>query len=78
MKNDFVPSISIRGQKIPMISHTNFLGILIDDQLLFSDHINQTCGKESCSLGVIKKLSAYSPQSLLRTLYCSVVHADAI
>ena len=42
MKNYFVPNISIRGQPLPMISQTKLLGVLIDDQLRFSDHINQT------------------------------------
>ena len=74
MKNDFVPNISIRGQNFPMISQTKLQGVLIDDQLHFSDHINKICRKVSRSIGVNKKLSAYLPQSSLITLYYSIVY----
>ena len=61
-----------------MIYHTKFLGVLIDDKLHFSNHINQICKKISRSIGVIKKLSAYLPQSSLITLYYSIVYPHVI
>ena len=68
MENDFVPNISIRGQNLPMISQTDFLEVLIDDQIRFSNHIHKICKNVSRSIGVIKKLSAYLPQFSLVTL----------
>ena len=41
MKNYFVRNISSRGQNLPMIFLTKNLGDLMNDQLRFSDHINQ-------------------------------------
>ena len=60
MKNGFIPYISNRGQDLPMIFQTIFQGILIDNKLSFSNHINQICKKVKRSVGVIqKKLSAF-------------------
>ena len=69
MKNYFVPNTSIRGQNLSKISRTKPLGILIDYQLRFSDHINRICKKVGRSIGVNKKFSAYLPQSSVRTIY---------
>ena len=74
IRNDFVSNISIRGQNLLLISQTKFLGILIDEQLRFSNNINQMCKKVSFSVGLIKNSSAYLPQSSLRTLYNSIVY----
>ena len=42
MKNGFIPKVCIRERNLPMTFQTEFVGILIGDQLRFSDHINQT------------------------------------
>ena len=68
MKNGFIPKINIGRQNLPLIPQTKFLGVLVDRQLRFSDHTNQIC----------KKVSAYLPQTLLRTLYCRIVYPHII
>ena len=78
MKNYFFPNISIRGQNLRMISQTKCLGILTHDQIRFSDNINQTCKKVSRSINVMKKLSAYLPQTSLKTLFYSIVYPHII
>ena len=35
MKNNFIPTIRIRGEILPLMSQTKFLGVIIDDVLRF-------------------------------------------
>ena len=74
MKKYFVPNICIKGQNFPMISQTKFLGVFIDDQIRFLDHINRIRRKVSRLKGVVKKLSAYLPQSSLINIYHTIVY----
>ena len=78
MKNNFIPIIKIRGENLPLMSQTKFLGVIIDDSLRFSDHINLVCNKISRSIGVIKKVSDYLPQTALRSLYYTLVYPHVI
>ena len=39
IKNNFIPIIRTRGENLPLMSQINFLGVIIDDILRFSDHI---------------------------------------
>ena len=52
----------IRGQVLPQCSHTNFLGVVIDDELTFSAHITTVCNKLSCNIGFINKLPHFIPK----------------
>ncbi len=38
--NDFLPTLWINDYKIPQVTSTKFLGVLIDDQLSWQNHID--------------------------------------
>ena len=42
-----------------------FLGVLVNDTLTWSDHIDMVCNKVTCSLNLICRLSWFLPQPLL-------------
>ena len=48
--------IYIDGIEIDTVNHTQFLGVIIDNKINWSDHIKYTCNKISKSIGIIKKV----------------------
>ena len=46
-----------------------FLGVLINDNLTWSDHISAVLNKTSKNVGIIRKLSKTLPSDILLTLY---------
>ena len=74
--NDFTghPSILIRNSKLNFVNSTKFLGITIDNKLDYSLHMQTVCNKLSKSIGIIRKLSSFLPNSVIKQLYLSLVY----
>ena len=64
----------IDGNNIDRVNKFKFLGVIIDDKLLFRDHVIYTSAKLSRTLGIIKKLN-FLPEHILLTLYFSLFHS---
>ena len=62
-------SLSINGTLIEHVKSTKFLGIMIDEQLKFCEHIQYIKGKISRGLGIIYKAKTKCNKSTLLTLY---------
>ena len=56
---------------IKRVSHTKFLGLLIDEFLTWNQHVNYICGKLSKSVYLLKKKKNIVPKSSLKLLYHS-------
>ena len=65
--------IKIGPFEIKPANSTKFLGIFIDRNLTFQDHVRYISSKVSRSLGVLRKLSGYLPGEILKTLYLSLI-----
>ena len=61
--------ISIRDNKISRVFSTIFLGIIIDDQLKWLEHIQYIKNKVSKSVGILCKVQKYLDQQTLHNLY---------
>lgn len=72
---DVEPIIVVRNTPIPRVSKTKFLGVIIDDKLRFSDHIEAVSKKISRAVGAMYRLSSIIPRNLLNTLYYSLVYS---
>ena len=68
-KIDIVPKINIDKNQIDQVRFTKFLGVLINENLTWSDHISAVLNKTSKNLGIIRKLSKTLPSDILLTLY---------
>ena len=68
-KIDIVRKINIDKIQIDQVRSTNFLGVLINENLTWSDHIAAVLNKTSINLGIIRKLSKTLPSGILLTLY---------
>ena len=69
-----VPPVKIRNHNISLVSTVKFLGINIDNKLLFKNHTANVCRKISRSYSILYKLSQFLPQSILKKLYYSMIY----
>ena len=69
---DDVP-VSLNNQKLDFEKNATFLGITLDEHLLFEDHCNKIANKISRNTGVLHRIKKTLPLSSLRTLYYSLV-----
>ena len=60
---------TIRRQK-----SVKYLGVIIDETLSFSEHVQCISSKVARNIGMIRKLKHQFPQKVLRLLYFSLVH----
>ena len=55
------------------VSHTKFLGVLIDENLTWKYHIDWVSKTLSRNIGIMNKLKYFVPDSILHTLYCTFI-----
>ena len=65
---DNVPVISCNGSPLPSVTSAKLLGLDIDEELSFSQHVDNVCKKISQRIGVLKKITNYLPNKQ-RLLY---------
>ena len=66
--------IYIDGTEIGAVNYTNFLGIVIDNKLNWSEHIKHICNKISKSIGIINKVKYMLDTKILTNLYYSFIY----
>ena len=66
--------INIRDNEISRVFSTIFLGIIIDDQLKWLEHIQYIKNKVSKSVGILSKVQKYLDQQTLHNLYYTFVY----
>ena len=69
----FLPQINIDKNQIDQVLSTKFLGVLINENLTWSDHISAVLNKTSKNVGIIRKLSKTLPSDILLTLYNTLI-----
>ena len=66
-------NIVLNGKNIEQVSHTKFLGVIIDENLTWREQIKTVETKVSKSIGVLYKTKDVLDIQALRTLYQSLV-----
>ena len=74
-KKQLRPTVNIilNGKNIEQVSHTKFLGVIIDENLKWREQIKTVETKVSKSIGVLYKTKDVLNIQALRTLYQSLV-----
>ena len=67
------PIIKIDEIQLEPISNFNFLGIIINENINWSKHINKISYSISKTIGIIRKLKNVLPSSVLLTIYNSLI-----
>jgi len=68
------PDIIIRSNQIQRSTCQKFLGVQLDEQLNFSNHINSIRMKLSQVIGILWKVSYFIPYPILKTIYHSLIY----
>ena len=68
--------VKLNGTPIERSVCERFLGVLVDENLSWSDHIKSLASKISRNSGIIYKLKGIVPESVLKTLYNSFIQSN--
>ena len=71
-------NLSINNKKLKQENYTKYLGIIIDEQLNWKQHIKQVNIKISKGIGIIYKLRHFVPKHILSMLYNSFIQSHAL
>ena len=69
-----LPVLFFNGKVLEWVRTFKYLGTIIDDNLLFTNHVNEVCGKLSRARGIIYASSRVLPTDGLLKLYHSLVY----
>ena len=72
-KNAF--DIKIRESILTKVSTVKFLGVTLDENLTFKDHVNKVTSNISKSVGVMRRLHCQLPANVMVKLYYSLVYS---
>ena len=63
--------IKIQETILPKVSTVKFLGVTLNENLTFNDHVNKVTSNISKSVGVMRTLHCQLPANVMVKLYCS-------
>lgn len=66
--------ICIQNQQIDKVSSVRFLGVQLDDKLMWKDHIGTVCKKVTKSLGILRRIRHFVHEKVMLTLYYSLIY----
>ena len=69
------PALEINGTQLNRVNFTKSLGVLIDENLTWSNHINAVCKNISTGIGSIKRISHCVPPATLQNIYHGLVQS---
>ena len=71
-------NISIDNVQIERVHSFNFLGIMLDESLTWTDHTNMVANKIPRVTGVLYRLKSVFPKEILLTLYNTLIESYII
>ena len=72
LKTTEIPNVIINHIPIERVTYFKFLGVIIDSNLTWSNHINHISNKLSRICGVLSRLKHYVPVLILKRIYNSL------
>ena len=67
------PVIQIANRLVNRVTNKKSLGVVIDQYLLWDNHLDEICKKVSSGIGAIRKLKPYVTRETLVSVYCALV-----
>ena len=65
----------IRESILTKVLTVKFLGVTLDENLTFKDHVNKLSSKIPKSVGILRRLHCQLPANIMVKLYCSLVYS---
>ena len=69
-------SLNVNGTNVPLKSCVKLLGVFIDYELTFSEHVNYICKRTSRQLNAIRRISKYLKRDCLMKLFHTFVSSN--
>ena len=66
-------NIKLDGVSLNRVSSTKFLGVIIDENLTWKNHIDAISKTILRNIGVLTKLKHFVPENILYSLYCTLI-----
>jgi hypothetical protein len=66
-------NIKLDGVSLNRVSSTKFLGVIIDENLTWKNHIDAISKTLSRNVGMMTKLKHFVPERILYSLYCTLI-----
>ena len=63
------PKIKLGDTEVNKVSETKTLGIVVDDQLLWKNHVDTAIAKVSKGIGMLRRMKPYVPKYTLMHVY---------
>ena len=73
-KSCYKLNLTINNETLKESNFTKYLGVLIDNKLLWTEQINAINLKLSKGIGLLAKIRHFVPKTVLRSLYFSFIH----
>ena len=70
-----INEINFNNGKLTHSPHVKFLGLIVDSQMTWSEHIDALRRKIAGPVGVLDRLSYTLPKHLLRSVYFALIHS---
>ena len=71
--NKKILNIELGGVSLQRVSSTKFLGVIIDENLTWKNHIDAISKTISRNTGMLTKLKHFLPKHILYSLYCTLI-----
>ena len=68
----------ISGQRVHLSSKVRYLGVILQENLEWEQHLNTLTPILNRALGLLAKIQHYAPKSLLKTIYFSLFNSHLI
>ena len=66
-------NIKLEDQVISNVDHAKSLGLIIDNRLSWSNHVNELCKKVTSAIGALRRISPLFSQSTAVLVYNSLI-----
>ena len=72
----FQPKIQLGNEYLPVVTHTKFLGVLIDNRLTWNEHATKLLLKLKSRVGMLGKSTNLLGNYAQKILYKSKIHSN--
>ena len=70
----FENGLEIMGTPIKLVASTKFLGVTIDDELSWQQHIKKLSQKLNCQTGALRRIKSNVPKRFHKDLYYTLFY----
>jgi hypothetical protein len=80
-KNKIIPTVQpllVKGNEVQRVKNAKYLGLMLDEQLKFDEHVSYIKSKISPFLGMLRRTSRTLPENTKLSVYYSYIHCHLL